>query len=195
METLTLLDIIGSIIGLIYLWLEYKASIFLWIVGIIMPAVYMYIYYEAGLYADFGINVYYLIAAVYGLFVWQFGKKREQSADIDPLPVTHVSMRKIMYCTVIFIVLWLLLAWILIRFTNSTVPWIDSFVNAMSIIGMWLLACKYAEQWLVWIVVDALCCGLYFYKDLPFTAVLYGIYAIIAIFGYRKWLKMIPQKE
>ena len=61
------LEIIGTIVGLVYLWLEYRASIYLWIAGIIMPAIYIFVYYDAGLYADFGINIYYLAAAVYGL--------------------------------------------------------------------------------------------------------------------------------
>ena len=54
------LEIIGTLVGLLYLWLEYRASIYLWIAGIIMPAIYIFVYYNAGLYADFGINIYYL---------------------------------------------------------------------------------------------------------------------------------------
>jgi nicotinamide mononucleotide transporter len=60
---------------------------------------------------------------------------------------------------------------------------------------MWMLARKYVEQWLLWIVVDAVSCGLYVYKDLYFTSGLYGLYAIIAIFGYRSWLKRMKQEQ
>ena len=67
------LEIIGTIVGLVYLWLEYRASIYLWIAGIIMPAVYIFVYYDAGLYADFGINIYYLGAAIYGWMMWKYG--------------------------------------------------------------------------------------------------------------------------
>ena len=76
------LEIFGTIVGLVYLWLEYRASIYLWIAGIIMPAIYIFVYYKAGLYADFGINIYYLIAAIYGWFFWMWGQrkgKRNQS--------------------------------------------------------------------------------------------------------------------
>ena len=68
-----ILEIIGTIVGLIYLWLEYKASIWLWVASIIMPAIYIFVYYEVGLYADVGINIYYLGAAIYGWFVWKYG--------------------------------------------------------------------------------------------------------------------------
>ena len=68
------LEIIGTLVGLIYLWLEYKASIWLWVANVIMPAIYVFIYYQAGLYADFGINIYYLIISFYGIFWWWKGR-------------------------------------------------------------------------------------------------------------------------
>ena len=81
-----MLEIVGTIIGLIYLWLEYRASIYLWIAGIIMPAIYLFVYYQAGLYADFGINVYYLLAAVYGWMAWRMGKGKQATE----LPITSM---------------------------------------------------------------------------------------------------------
>ena len=74
---------------------------------------------------------------------------------------------------------------------NYNVPWLDSFTTALSIVGMWMLARKYIEQWFAWILVDIVCCGLYIYKDLYFTSALYGLYSIIAIFGYFKWKKIM----
>jgi nicotinamide mononucleotide transporter len=179
------LEIFGTFVGLIYLWLEWKASIYLWITGIIMPAIYIFVYYDAGLYADTGINVYYLLAAVYGWFVWRFGARKVGKKE---LPVTRMPWRKMLLpLTGIFLCAFVFIAWLLIRFTDSTVPLWDSFTTALSIIGMWMLARKYVEQWLTWIAVDAVSAGLYVYKDLPFTAGLYAIYTLIAIFGYLKW--------
>ena len=65
MDTLRLLDILGFVVGLVYLWLEYKASIWLWLAGIVMPAIDLFLYYKAGLYADFGMAVYYCLAGGY----------------------------------------------------------------------------------------------------------------------------------
>ena len=182
------LEIIGTIIGLIYLWLEYRASIYLWIAGIVMPAVYVFVYYEAGLYADFGINIYYLLAAAYGWAVWKHGKHKERNTE---LPISTLPLKYLPTLAVVLVVAFVAIAWVLIRFTDSTVPWLDSFTTALSIIGMWMLARKYVEQWWAWILVDVVCCGLYIYKDLYFTSVLYGLYAIIAIFGYFKWKRMM----
>ena len=180
-----MLEIIGTIVGLAYLWFEYKASTHMWIAGIIMPAIYIFVYYEAGLYADFGINVYYLLAAVYGWCMWKYGGHQEKE-----LPITFMPIRNVLPLIIVTIAVFILIAFILIRFTDSTVPWIDSFTTALSIVGMWMLARKYIEQWWVWIVVDVVSAGLYIYKELYFTSALYLLYAIIAIFGYRKWKEM-----
>lgn len=180
------LEILGTIVGLVYLWLEYKASIWLWLTGVIMPAIYIFIYYDAGLYADMGINIYYLGAAMYGLAVWAMGNKKHEGE----LPITHTPVKTIMPMAIICIISFLGIAWLLINFTNSDVPWIDSFTTALSIIGMWMLARKFVEQWLVWIVVDIVSSGLYIYKELYFTSALYALYTVIAIFGYYKWKRL-----
>lgn len=182
------LEIIGTIIGLLYLWLEYRASIYLWIAGIIMPAIYIFVYYKAGLYADFGINIYYLLAAVYGWIIWKYGSKKQEKTE---LPITRIPLKYLPPLTAVFIIALLGIVWILINFTDSTVPWLDSFTTALSIVGMWMLARKYVEQWWAWILVDIVCFGLYIYKELYFTSGLYGLYSIIAIFGYLKWKKMM----
>jgi len=186
------LEIIGTLIGLVYLWLEYRASIYLWIASIIMPAVYLFVYYDAGLYADFGINIYYLLAAVYGWWVWKYGNKEKQGEE---LPITRMPRGKWKMAAAMYLVFQLLIAWVLIRYTDSNVPWCDAFTTALSMVAMWMLARKYLEQWLVWIVVDVVSVALYLYKGLFFTAGLYALYAIIAVYGYWNWKNMMEQKK
>ena len=190
------LEILGVITGIIYLWLEYRASIYLWIAGIIMPAIYIFVYYNAGLYADFGINIYYLLIALYGWVAWKtgftlFGGKKPKRK----LGISHAPQGAWVKATVAFVIALLLIAYILINHTDSTVPWSDAFTTALSIVGMWMLARKYIERWGEWCVVDAACSALYVYKGLHFTAALYAVYAIIAIFGYFKWKKLMQNEE
>lgn len=85
------LEIFGTFIGIIYLWLEYRASIYLWLAGIIMPAIYIFVYYDAGLYADFGINIYYLIAAIYGWFSLDVGTRGKEKSPHYTYPVEMLS--------------------------------------------------------------------------------------------------------
>lgn len=193
MDLLTTLDILATIVGLIYIWLEYRASIYLWLAGIVMPAIDIFLYFEAGLYADFGMAIYYFLAAVYGYAVWKFGRKKDQRED-EEMPITHFRRRYILPALIVFSVAWLAIYKVLVCFTNSDVPITDSFINALSFIGLWALARKYVEQWMIWIVVDVVSSVLYFYKGVHFKSALYAIYVVIAIMGYYKWKKMMNQQ-
>lgn len=184
------LEILGFCVGIVYLWYEYHASWRMWIASVIMPAISMWIYFDKGLYADFAINIYYLVIAVYGFIIWRWGKADHKKSD-EGRPVTHIPGRYYPALIIAVALLWLAMGWILDHGTDSTVPWYDSFTTAMSIAGMWLLARKYVEQWIVWIIVDAVCVWLYAYKGIFFYSALYAIYTVIACFGYRKWLRMI----
>ena len=188
------LDILTTILGLIYIWLEYRASIALWVVGIIMPALDVWLYWTHGLYGDAGMAAYYTIAAIYGYAVWKFGKKRGQQAD-EKLPITHFPLRLLVPTALFFFAAWGITYWILVNYTNSTVPMLDAFTNALSFVGLWALARKYLEQWLFWIAVDAVCAWLYVAKDIPFKASLYALYVVIAVMGYFKWKRMMTAGE
>ncbi|MBR6179547.1 MAG: nicotinamide mononucleotide transporter [Bacteroidales bacterium] len=176
------LEIVGTIIGFVYLWQEVKASIWLWLTGIVMPAIYTVVFYQSGLYADFGIQVYYIVAALYGFLFWKFGKKQDK-----PLPIVHTSVRQGVILFLITVLVFIPIYLILTKFTDSTVPFYDSATTALSIVALWMLAKKHVEQWFVWIAVDAVSSALYFYKGIYFTAVLYAVYTVVAIYGYKKW--------
>ena len=186
------LDIITTILGLLYIWLEYRAHIALWVVGIVMPALDVYLYYSHGLYGDAGMAVYYTLAAVYGLCIWKFKKTKHKKLD---LPIIRMPRRQYLPVVLFFFAAWGAIYYILIRWTNSTVPVLDSFTNALSFVGLWALARKYLEQWFFWMVVDVVCCVLYVQKGIPFKAGLYGLYVIIAVMGYLKWKQMMQEYE
>ena len=188
------LDFLTTVLGLIYIWLEYRASIALWIVGVIMPALDIILYWSHGLYGDAGLAAYYTLAAFYGYMVWKFGKKRGQT-DKQQLPITHFPLRLVVPVLVFFLAAWGLTYYVLITWTNSTVPVLDSFTNALSIVGLWALARKYLEQWLFWMVVDLISCVLYVQKGIPFKALLYGLYVVIAVMGWFKWKKMMNSEQ
>lgn len=218
------LDIVTTILGLIYLVLEYRASIALWVVGIVMPAMDIYLYWSHGLYGDAGMAVYYTLAAIYGYAVWKFGAKwkrmlkrkvsgaagSDKALDADgsdkavdaagsdkavdaaggsseELPITFFPRRLILRTLGFFLLAWAATYYVLVAYTNSTVPLLDAFTNALSFVGLWALARKCVEQWLFWIAVDVVCCYLYVVKGIPFKAGLYGLYVVIAVMGYIKW--------
>ena len=188
MTALRFLDILGFVVRLVYLWLEYKASIWLWLAGIIMPAIDLFLYYKAGLYADFGMAIYYCLAGIYGFLAWKYFKSSNKKTEF---PITRFPKKLIIPATAIALTLWAAIWWILIKYTDSTVPVADAFTTALSIVALWALSRKYAEQWLIWLVVDLVCCVLYVRKGIPFKASIYGLYSVVAVLGYRKWLRVL----
>ena len=158
------LQLAGVVLGLLYLWLEYRADIRLWIVGLVMPLVHGALYYKSGLYADCAMQVYYILAGLYGLCVWA---KKPKPAERETGRIARTPAR--------------------------TVPFWDSLTTALCIMAYWMLSRKYVEQWLVWLAVDVVTVGLYLYKDIPLTAGLYLLYSALAVAGYRRWLRRIGQ--
>ncbi len=190
------LDLLTTILGLAYIFLEYKASIWLWAVGFAMQSLGIVLYYQKGLYADCGMEFYYLAMTIYGWWHWLNPSKASSlEGRAGERPVRHFPLRLALLWTIITLTAWGLIYLFLVTCTNSTVPLADSFTTALSIVGIWALARKYLEQWLIWIVVDVVTSALYFYKDIPFKASLYALYVVIAILGYCKWRRMMDKGE
>ena len=201
MDWSLILQIIGVVLGLLYLWLEYRADIRLWIVGLIMPLVHGTLYFSKGLYADASMQVYYVLAGIYGLAVWLSARKKasikskldNEDEDIEEkkvdTPIVHTPMRHIAPLIGVYAIVHVAIYFFLTTFTNSTVPFLDSFTTALSVVAMWMLSRKYVEQWLAWLVVDLVTVGLYFYKGIPLTGCLYVVYSALAFAGYLRWRK------
>ena len=191
MDIKIVLQIIGVALGLLYLWLEYKANIWLWIVGILMPCVHCVLYYQKGIYADCAMQAYYIIAGLYGLTIWLLGRKNTKK----PLKITHTPLNLALYLLAIYALLHVIIYLVLTLFTDSTVPFWDSMTTALSMIAMWMLSRKYIEQWLVWLVVDVITAGLYLYKEIPLTAGLYTLYTALAFVGYMRWRRVYKSEN
>ena len=185
------LDIVTTILGLAYILLEYRASAWMWLVGFLMQSLGIVLYYQKGLYADCCMEFYYLGVTIYGWWRWVKPKANSQK----PIAISRFPKKLILPWLTIIAVVWAIIYWLLVTFTNSNVPLADSFTTALSIIGIWALAHKFLEQWFIWIAVDVVTCVLYFYKDIPFKASLYALYVVIAVFGYFKWRKMMKSAQ
>jgi nicotinamide mononucleotide transporter len=127
---------------------------------------------------------YYTLAAFYGFYIGKFKKTRKKK---ESLPIIFMPRDKYLPALLFFLISWGAIYYVLVTWTNSTVPLLDSFTNAVSFVALWALARKYVEQWIFWIIVDVVCTFLYIQKGIPFKAMLYGLYVVIAIAGYRKW--------
>ncbi|MDE6624601.1 MAG: nicotinamide riboside transporter PnuC [Alistipes sp.] len=192
MELKLVLQIAGIALGLLYLWLEWRADIRLWIVGLVMPLVHGTLYWRSGLYADCAMQVYYVLAGLYGWIVWHragSGGRTGRSAG----RIGHTPWRAVPALAALYVAAHAGIYLLLVRFTNSTVPFWDSLTTALCIVAYWMLSRKWVEQWLVWLVVDAVTVGLYLYKDIPLTAGLYALYSALAVAGWLRWRRMMRE--
>lgn len=181
-------EIIGACIGLLYLYLEYKANVWLWPVGIVMSLFYVVIFFHGKFYADAAVYLYYIGANVYGLIAWRKSQRMQQENKIED-SIIHTPKKQILPLALVSAVLWVIIFLILHNFTDSPVPWGDAFTTSLSVVAMWMLAQKQLEQWLLWVVVNAVSLCLYVWKGLYPTAVLYVVYTAVAVMGYFNWKK------
>lgn len=178
------IELVGTILSLVYLYLSVKQHIGLWLFGFLSSAFYIVIFLESGFYADMTLQVYYLVVSIYGYWHWRWGKRVTETHE---LPVEHVSARQIPYLLGVTVLIWVAYYIVLRYLTDSEVPVCDSLTTALSIVATWMLARKILEHWLIWVFVDAFSALLYVYKGLYITLVLYVIYTIMAIVGYFQW--------
>ena len=192
------LDLFVSLLGILYLWWEYRAHWLVWVAGIIMPAIDIYLYYEVGLYGDMAISVYYLLAAFYGLVLWTLpvvGKRVTTSSGKQVRAITSMPRDVAVRLAIVFFLIWGATWWFLDTYTNSTVPVQDALTNAISIVAMWAMAQKYLQQWWLWFVVNIIDVFLLAYKGLPFKAGIRVAYTVFAVLGYLRWRRMMDKSE
>jgi nicotinamide mononucleotide transporter len=185
------IEIAGSILSLIYLYLSIKQKTSLWVYGFLCSALYIVVFFESKFYADMTLQFYYLGVSIYGWISWRLGKEHTGS----DLPVKKIRLKQAIPLLLATIVIYIFYYFVLVRYTDSPVPKADSLVTALSIIATWMLARKFIEHWLIWIFVDGFSSGLFFYKHLYPTAILFIVYTFMAIVGYFQWRRSLQQQR
>jgi len=180
-------EIIAAALGFVAIFLQIRQNVWYWLVSIVMVSMYIYIYIDARLYADMSLQVYYLVISFYGWYAWLFGKKVNDHNSALPVSATAQRLRWVL--GIISVVLFFFIGWFLSYFTNSDLPYWDSFTTSLSFVATWMLARKKIENWLIWVVVDAVSAVIYVYKELYPTAVLFLFLTALAVVGYRQWQK------
>jgi nicotinamide mononucleotide transporter len=184
------IELLGAIFGLLYIILSIKQNIWCWPVGLITSALYIYVFFVTKFYADMGLQVYYLVVSIYGWYFWMYGGKSKKQ---DDLKISKAGFRMSAYLALATVVLFGMIAFILVKFTDSEIPYWDAFTTAGSFVATWMLARKIIEHWLLWIIVDAVSLGLYIYKGLYATVILFAVYTVLAITGYIAWKKELKK--
>ncbi len=194
---MSLTEWVGFFSALIYLYFSIKQNIWLWPMGIISSLFYMVVFLSAHLYADMILQVYYLIVSVWG---WIFWKKKQEESETHTMDIINTSIKDFLWISLAFSLLYIVLVIILLKvptligIASSEMPYLDAFTTAGSFVATWMLVKKRIEQWLLWIVIDLVSIGMYIYKELYLTTVLFFIYTVMAVAGYLMWLKDLKKK-
>ncbi len=178
-----LLETSGVITGILCVYLAAKNKIWNWPFAIISVIIYIFIFWDAKLYADMGLQVYFLIMNFYG---WYFWSRKDLNSKV---PVSSITPKEIILSVIGIAIFTAGLGTFLYKGTDASFPFIDSFCTACSLIAQIFLARKVMENWLIWIFVDIIYVGVYIAKDLHLTAGMYALYVYIAAMGYIQWRK------
>lgn len=180
------IELLGAILGIIYVFFSIRQNIFTWPVGLLTSVLYVVVFFNSKLYADMGLQMYYVVISIYGWYEWLRGNSPDGK---EMLKVSRLSLNLGLVLVLVSFLIFLLMWYVLKNYTDSPVPFADSLATSLSIVATWMLARKILEHWLVWVFVDAFSIGLFLYKDLLPTVVLFVVYTFMAVVGYREWRK------
>jgi nicotinamide mononucleotide transporter len=179
-------EVAGALILVVNVYLVTRENIWNWPVAIVGSAFYIVVFLRQGLYSDTGLQVVYIVLSVYGWYHWLHG-----GANRSELPVTRASLRE--WATFIAAGAggWAALFFIVSRLPGTALPALDSALTATSLVAQYMMTRKLLENWALWIVVDVAYVGMFIYKGLNVTALLYAIFLGLAILGHVEWKRSI----
>lgn len=190
LESMSWLEGIAVFFGIASVLYSIKENIWVYPTGIISTLIYVWICFEYKLYADMGINAYYFSMSIYGWYVWTHPKEGEKV-----LPVTWLKPSGWAISIGLFLCSYVVLYTVLSQFTDSDVPYWDSFTTSTAFVGMWLMAKKKVENWIFWIITDLVSVPLYFYKGLILTSFQFLFFTVLATLGLLAWIKSARSYE
>ncbi len=173
------------IFGVLCVALNTRENIWGWPTGLVSVGIYIYIFLQAKLYSDSLLNGFFFATGVYGWYHWYVGNKA--SKQVDDLPVTKLGTTGWLWSIGLGLVFLLGLGFFFDAYTDADLAYWDAYTTAFSLVAQVLMARKVLENWLLWIAVDIIAIGIYFYKGLYPTSLLFAIYLLLAIYGYWSW--------
>lgn len=187
--TMTPLEILGTITGLASVILTIRRSIWLWPIGLVSVAAYAVLFFQIKLYADAGLQVFYVITSLQGWYWWRKGDQR------DDLPVSWLTPSQRGLSAAATLVAIALSGWAFARYTDAHLPFWDALASGGSVTAQILMMRKKIENWHLWLFVDVLYVGIYIYKQVYLTAGLYAVFLVLAWLGLQAWRKALPAPE
>lgn len=200
MSAVHLLEYFGVVTGLLYLLLEIKQHRSMWVVGFLTSLVYVAVFFHAKVYADMGLNMYYVAISIYGFRQWAIHRKvstaEEPSAPVDEgILYRHLTWRLGLFVGLALAIIFGAIWYVLNYLTDSPIPVGDAFTTAVGIVATWMLARRIVEHWIFWVVANGVSVYLFYLRGLYPTTFLYICYTLLAIAGWYTWTKNGTQAD
>lgn len=187
---MTWIESFGVLTGLISVWLTVRNNVWCWFWGIVSVTLYVGVFFRERLYADMSLQIVFIATNLYGWYVWLRGGEHHTKRVITKIPLpTAVTLAIGTLCYAV------MTGWLLKRTTDASLPEMDAFLTSMSLAAVWMQARKYREHWLVWFAADVLYVGMFVWKSLWMTAVLYAVFTVLAVIGFVEWNKEVLRSE
>jgi nicotinamide mononucleotide transporter len=200
-QAMSMWEVVAVILGIAYLVLAMRQNILCWYAAFGSTAIFSWLFWDVSLVMESGLNVYYLIMAVYGWWVWRGNARSENISpeNVQTKPVEKaiqiwsVSRHGLVIASVILISL--ATGYGLEKNTSAALPYLDSFTTWGAVITTYMVTQKVLENWLYWLVIDTVAIYLYIDRELYLTALLMAIYLVLAVAGWFIWLKEYRQQD
>lgn len=200
-QAMSILEVIAVILGVAYLVLAMRQNILCWYAAFGSTAIFSWLFWDVSLVMESGLNVYYLLMAVYGWWVWRGNAQSNSSTNIEKLieikaveiKVWSLSRHALIIVSVVLISL--VTGYGLEKNTSAALPYLDSFTTWGAVVTTYMVTQKVLENWLYWLVIDAVAIYLYIDRELYLTALLMALYVVLAVLGWFIWLKEYRQQS
>jgi nicotinamide mononucleotide transporter len=183
---ITWLELVAFVLSIAMVWCQLRVNPLAWPLAIASSLLYALLFANSRLYGEAGLQLIFIAVAGWGWWLWLSGK----GSDGGKLRVHTMTRRRRWQVALATLAAWPLLALLLSRATDSDVPWLDALPTVASITGQILLARKIVENWPVWLAVNVFSVGLFAYKSLWLTALLYAIFAVLSWAGWQAWRRL-----
>lgn len=184
LKLITVWEVIAVVLALAYLVLAIRENIACWLAAIFSTAIYTFLMYQAGLYMESALQLFYIAMAVYGWYSWYQGE-----GPVHKLAVTSWPLKRHLVPLILILLFTLASGFVLSRYSDAAMPYIDSFTTWGAIVTTWMVAKKIIQNWHYWFIIDSVSVYLYVSRGLWLTAILFVLYLVLIVVGYRQWRK------
>lgn len=176
------LEVLGIIASLICVWLNTRQNVWGWFWAIISSGIYAVIFWQSNLKSDAELQIVFILLSVYGVYEWKFSK-----GERTLLPVSKIPLQLALICLIFFGIFTVISGYLHDKYLHASFSYLDAGLTAISLIATWMTTRKYLENWSLWIGANVCYVGMYVYKELIETSILYVLLIVLAVKGFVDW--------